>query len=439
MALLDFSRSLEETRELEKAAPAWGAAKRLLFRFVFAYLVLYIFPFPLSVIPGVGIVLQPYEKLWNWLVPWVGKHVFRVDITVLPNGSGDTTYNWVQVFCFLILAGVATLVWTLLDRSRTDYARFHQWLRVYVRFWLATVMISYGAAKVIPTQFPSPALDRLLQPIGDSSPMGILWTFMGASAAYTIFSGAAEMLGGLLLIARRTTLLGALVCIGVLTNVVVLNFCYDVPVKLYSCHLLAAAVFLAAPDLRRLADLLVFNRRVEPVEHRPLFKRPWLHRGSLALRTVFVVGFAVLSLYETQQLRKTHLDAPLKPPLSGLWNVDEFAVDGRVRPPLVTDETRWRRVVFRAPETMAVLLMDDSRQRYVFAFDEKKSTVALTKRDDPKWKSAFSLQQTEPGLLALEGTLDGRRIRARLRRVEAPEFRLVSRGFHWINEYPYNR
>jgi len=39
---------------------------------------------------------------------------------------------------------------------------------------------------------------------------------MGASASYTIFTGAAEMLGGILLTMRRTTLLGALVCIDVL-------------------------------------------------------------------------------------------------------------------------------------------------------------------------------------------------------------------------------
>lgn len=57
--------------------------------------------------------------------------------------------------------------------------------------------------------------------------MGLLWNFIGASAAYTIFTGVAEVLGGLLLVARRTALLGALVCIGVMSNVVLLNFSYD--------------------------------------------------------------------------------------------------------------------------------------------------------------------------------------------------------------------
>lgn len=45
-----------------------------------------------------------------------------------------------------------------------------------------------------------------------------------------------------------------------LINVVVLNFSYDVPVKLYSSHLLALALFLAAPEFRRLANVFLFNR-----------------------------------------------------------------------------------------------------------------------------------------------------------------------------------
>jgi hypothetical protein len=49
----------------------------------------------------------------------------------------------------------------------------------------------------------------------------------------------------------------------VLANIVALTFCYDVPVKLYSSHLLLMAVFLVAPDLRRLLNL-VWNRPTAP-------------------------------------------------------------------------------------------------------------------------------------------------------------------------------
>jgi hypothetical protein len=421
----------------------WGPAKRVLFRFLFAYLVLYILPFPLDLTPydeaAVGKIVQPYRDLWDALVPWVGQHVFGVEITVRPNGSGDTTYNYVQVFCFLVLAAAAAAAWTALDRRRPGYPRLYEWLRVYVRFDLATTMIAYGAVKVIKSQFPNPSLDRLVQPFGDASPMGLLWTFMGASASYNVFSGAGEMLGGLLLTARRTTLLGALVCLGVLGNVVLLNFSYDVPVKLFSCHLLAMAVFLAAPDLRRLANFFLLNRPVGPAQLAPLLRRKWLHRAALVLRTVAVLAFVGLALAKAQEVRKTYGDLRPRPPLYGIWNVEEFTIDGEVRPPVVTDPTRWRRVIFDYPQVLAVQLMSDSRQRYLLKLDADEHTLALSRRDDPDWKAMLTFSEPGPGRLVLEGTFQGRAVRAQLRRSDESEFLLVNRGFHWINEYPFNR
>jgi hypothetical protein len=40
-------------------------------------------------------------------------------------------------------------------------------------------MLVYGFIKVFPTQFHLPGPGRLVQPYGDSSPMALLWTFMG--------------------------------------------------------------------------------------------------------------------------------------------------------------------------------------------------------------------------------------------------------------------
>lgn len=419
--------------------PVWSLARRVVFRITFVYLFLFIFPFPLSFIPSVGVVLQPYEDFWNRFVPWAGKQLFHVDITVQPNGSGDTTYNYVQLLCFLVIALVTAAVWTLLDRKRANYIRLNEWLRLYVRFSLATAMISYGGYKVIVSQFPGPSLDRLVQTFGDASPMGLLWTFMGASAAYTMFGGAAEMLGGLLLTARRTALLGALVSFAVLCNIVILNFAYDVPVKLYSSHLLLMAVFVAAPDLRRLVDFFVLNRRAEPADIRPLFERRWLHRGALVLRVLFVLAYAGLALYDSHSNRKAFGDLAPRSALRGVWNVEEIVVNGTVRPPVFTDETRWRRMVFDAKMGMSIYLMNDSRRRFNLVLDPVKKTMALTKREDPKAKFDFTYQQSGPGLMTVAGTMDGERFQAKLRRADSKSFLLTSRGFHWINEYPFNR
>jgi hypothetical protein len=429
--------------EPSTAASEWSPARRTLVRFTFAYLFLYFFPRPLTYIPYVQKVVQYYVKLWDLIVVWAGKQWFGLEISTAVSGSGDKPYDWVRLLLCLIFAVTATGVWTVLKRKPSNDARLYEGLRVYLRFTVAMVMISYGMAKVIPAQFTTEvSLYRLLQPIGEASPMGLLWTFMGATFVYNVFTGAAETIGGLLLVARRTMLLGALVCIGVMANVVMLNFTYDVPVKLLSSHLLLSSILIAAPDLRRLADVFIFNRRSKPVAHPPLIARPALGVAARVLWTVCILGFFGLSLYSGLKQAKDPMYGNFgpKPPFYGLWRIEEMAIDGVVRPPLLTDEQRWNHVLFQYTDDVTIYFMETTKKRQGFELklDPNRKTWKLTDYQDPKLKHTFSYQQPAPGLLAIEGTFEGRQIRARLRLADPSEFPLLSRGFHWISERPYN-
>jgi uncharacterized membrane protein YphA (DoxX/SURF4 family) len=429
--------------EPRTATPEWSLARRTLYRFAFAYLFLYFFPRPLTYIPYVQKVVAHYQKLWDLIVVWAGKQWFGLEISTAVTGSGDKPYDWVRLLCILILAVTVTAVWMTFFRKRSNDARLQEWLRVYLRFTVSLVMISYGMAKVIPAQFTTEvSFNRLLQPIGETSPMGLLWTFMGATLTYNVFTGAAETLGGLLLVARRTTLLGALVCIGVMANVVMLNFTYDVPVKLLSSHLLLSSILIAAPDLRRLADVFVFNRRSRPAAHRPLIARPALARAARVLWTVCILGFFGLSLYSGLKQAKDPMYGNFgpKPPFYGLWYVEEIAIDGEIRPPLLTDEQRWRHVIFQYADDVTIYFMDTTKKRKGFEIklDTSRKTWKLTDYQDPKLKYTFSYQQPAPGLLAIEGRFEGRQVRARLRLADLSEFPILSRGFHWISERPYS-
>ena len=448
MALLDRSMTVEpeppdpapmEEGSREAAAPEWGPVKRTLFRFAFSYLSLYLLPLflqALALLPHGDAALGWYYRLCLPVVLWAGRHLLAVDATPQPSGSGDATADWVAAFCSLLLALAATVVWSLLDRRRTQYARLYEWLRVGIRYGLGLTLIEYGGIKIVPAQFTAPSLDRLLQPFGDASPMGLLWTFMGASAPYTIFAGLAEWLGGVLLFFRRTTLLGALVSMAVMTNVVMLNYCYDVPVKLLSSHLLVLAVFLAAHDLRRLANLLVLNRPAPAAPDPRLVQRRGLRNAALALQWVVAIGFSAFMIDSAWQERQ---DRTARSPLRGIWNVEALQVDGQAGPPPGAEALQWRRLILDRPGTFAVQLTSDFRRRYRLKLDEAHKTMALTKLDDPAWKSNLVYQRPAPDRLTVEGKLEGHEVRASLRRVAEPELLLTTRGFHWVNEVPFNR
>lgn len=418
---------------------AWNLSRRTMFRFAFAYWLLYNFPFPLTDLPFVQPLVRLYDNGWDAIVVWGGRVVFGQSITFRPAGSGDTTWNYVQFFCFVSLALVTTIIWSLADRKRAHYAKLWQWLYVYVRFALAAAMISYGAVKVIKAQFPDLTLDALAQPVGDSSPMGLLWKFMGASWLFNVFTGAAEMLGGLLLTLRRTTLLGALVSIAVLSNVVALNLSYDVPVKLYSMRLLAMAVWLALPDARRLVNLFWFHRPVEAATPTPLLATAGRNRIANIGAALLVIAFTVWSLLEAHQDRREIHAPEARSPLYGLWEVERLEINGQLRPPLLTDENRWRRLVFDRPDLLVIQLTSDARARYQLELDAEKKVLALSKRSDPNWRAELNYERPNEEQLLLQGDFGEETIRAQLRRVEAAQYPLVSRGFHWINEFPNNR
>ena len=99
-----------------------------------------------------------------------------------------------------------------------------------------------------------------------------------------------EVLAGMLLIWRRTATFGAMVALGVMMNVMVLNYCYDVPAKIYSTHLVVMCLLIILPDVERLANLLVFNRVAEPAMLSGVWQGRILWRIHLVAKTA-VIGF----------------------------------------------------------------------------------------------------------------------------------------------------
>ena len=155
--------------------------------------------------------------MWSSITPWVVVRVFHLSVPATVSrsgGSGDTALGYAERFCILAAAVSAAILWSVLDRRRKNYHELHLWLRIYLRYLLAFVLFSYGFVKIFPLQMPPPTFARLIEPYGEFSPMGVLWSFIGVSTAYSLFSGAAEVLGGMLLVFGRTAMLGSLVSFG---------------------------------------------------------------------------------------------------------------------------------------------------------------------------------------------------------------------------------
>jgi hypothetical protein len=427
------------------ASPAAGPGigKRLGFRFLFAYFVLYSFPFPLGALPWTEKVGELYSKIFDPIILWVGANLLGIDYPIATefNGSGDRTYDYVRVLCLLAMAAVATAIWTLIDRTGRRDERLVEWLRLYVRVVLATTMLGYGFAKIFQGQFAPPGPWQLAKTYGESSPATLLWTFMGYSRPYTIFAGLMEAIPGALLFFRRTSAVGALLLLAVLGNVVLLNLCYDVPVKLYSSHLWLMSLFLAAPALSRLVSALILNRAVSPAPAVWLFRS---RRASIAATVLFTVLVGALAFERIYPTWKVHVQRTSQPAVDlkfeGAFHVAQMMVDGVELPARRGDARRWNR--FWIGRQSIQLSWSDGRN-VIYRSDkpiEGPSTLELRLWTDPEGTRRGRLElRREENALVVQGELEGVKVRATLSGTDGGSSLLMTRGFHWINEVPYYR
>lgn len=217
------------------------------------------------------------------------------------------------------------------------------------------------------------------------------------------------------------------------------------PVKLFSFGLILLAVFLLAPDARRLANVFFLDRAAPPSSQKPLLQGRLANR--IALGVQILVGTALLgvNLYGNMQDYRTSGEGAAKPPLYGIWTVEDFSLDGQVRPPLLTDNARWRRVIFehgyaniQHMDEKVQYYRDEKSQYYGASVNMAAKTVAFTKSVDAQWNATFSFLQPAPGQLVLDGSIDGHKVHARMELFDRSKFLLVNRGFHWVQEYSYN-
>jgi hypothetical protein len=419
--------------EATHAGPAegWSPLTRVAFRFCFVYFGLYVVA---SQILG-SLLLIPYFQFRglgpHWpmreITVWVAAHVFHMTTPLTYTGEniGETSFFWVQMFWIFAVSSAATGIWTYLDGRRKHYAPLYKWFVLFIRLALASQMFEYGMTKVIPNQFRSPSLITLIQPVGNLSLESLLWTSIGASPAYQIFLGCAEMLAGILLLLPKTAMLGALICLADMTQVFVFNMTYDIGLKQISFHLMLLSVFLLAADFRRLTDFFFMNRAVEPSAR--------TNRFTQGFPIAFGVYLIAAQTFINWSFWHTGGGGSPRSALYGIWNVEQLSVDGQIQTPALNDYDRqWRRVIFDLPSTVAFQRLDDSIAHYGASIDDGSKSIALTKGTSKTWKSTFTYQRSGSDLLILDGDMDNHRIHMQLQLADFDTFPLLNSPFRWV-------
>lgn len=351
-------------------------------------------------------------------------------------GSGDGIYYYLQIPAMLLITFIISMVWNLVDTKRQSYNQAFYVVWVIVRYVLAFYMISYGVAKIYESQFPAPSLHRLVQPYGMSSPMGLAWTFMGASRGFSMFTGWVEALAGVFLLFRQTARLGALQSIVMMSVIVAMNFCYDIPVKIFSTHLLLAAVFVIAPEIPRLL-IFLFSGKAIPASGLYMFplSSKWVLVSWALVKPVIIIMIALM-VFNMERYAGNVRNDNKHVPLYGLYTAEWVVSNNDTIPAQLTDSTRWHYLIMQYEGRATVRYMDETFEYFEIKVDTTKHTIGMTGEDD---KEKMYRYKTNDDELVLERNLEFDSTRIILRQYDTKKFLLTNRGFRWVNEMPFNR
>lgn len=412
----------------------WTTAQKLAFRFFMIFFTLYIIMEPNGVLPFSDVLSTIYMAPFVHFIPWVGKNILHLaqPVVVEQTGSGDTMYDYLLMLLMVTTAAFGMVVWTALDRKTKNYNKLYYWLCVIVRYYVAITMVVYGGIKVVKLQFPAPSLGRMLEPLGQMSPMGLAWTYMGYSKAFNWVTGLAELSVGLLLFFRRTTTLGAIVGVFVIGNVMAVNYCFDVPVKLLSTTMVVMCIFLMFRDYHRLVNFFFKNREAAPSNLSPHRFRSKEKNIALLVFKCLLIGYVLYSNVFMAFYYGSPDDGK-KPPLYGVYKVETFISGKDTLPPLTTDTTRWN--ILAIDNNANVKVCSDSTTGYLLNVDTVHKHLVISRH---KYILRYAI--LKPDTIMLQGTWKNDSVQIKLvKQPMSSSFPLVTRGFHWVMQQAYNR
>ena len=384
--------------------------------------------------------MMPARYLLSPVLVWIGENIFKTSgrLELESTGSGDDTMAWLSLFLQFAVAIVGFIIWSVLDRRRPSYNDLFYWFRTILRVFVSFFMILYGFAKVFLVQFNEPSLLDLLQPFGDMSPMGLAWAYMGYSPAFEIFTGLLEVIAGFLLISKRTQTLGALFVVGIMTHVAVMNLCFDIPVKIFSIHLALMGLVLLLSDIKRFQYVFFRKHNIElSTDYRPInprFNKAIRVFKICSLSFIILGAIALRGLIYLEQRKDQIRDE-----FYGIWEVETFIKNGDTIPPLTTIDDRWRYMIMETKGRTVIKKMNGSINFYHFKVDSIKNSISIYKEDNTEAANNFYIEQKDSLHLKIKGLLDQDSLKIHLKAKDLKDFTLINRGFHWVNETPYNK
>lgn len=239
---------------------------------------------------------------------------------------------------------IYTWIWHLQEQTdNINSALYHTWFQVVIRYWLSLSISSYGFAKILKTQFQTPEF-FLDMPLSSVNGMGLTWYFFGYSYPYSVIIALFQLAGAVLLLYRRSTLLGVMILLPVMINIVLINIFFNIGIGAFFTSVSYTLALLFFLFLYKKRLLTIFWDTINSLPAISL-RYSWLKHGLrvLPIFASFLLLKALILIHPNDQI------------LRGTWKIEKLVRNGQtpMSTAWLTDTKAWNRIYFAGSEGCA--------------------------------------------------------------------------------------
>jgi hypothetical protein len=214
----------------------------------FCVLVILTVYFPYSLIPHPATLVF---NLFRDLAVFSGENFWGLTVKDAVQFSSDSVWLYIHL-CNLFLLSIAVSLVISIKMAFAKQQMLWSFMLIIIRYYLVLQLMIYGWNKIFKWQFYLPEPNTLGTPLGDLSKEMVFWSLIGSSYGYSVFAGIIEVVPAILLLFKRTRILGALISFGVLFQVFVMNISFDISVKFYSAFLFMLSAIILFENKRKI-------------------------------------------------------------------------------------------------------------------------------------------------------------------------------------------
>ncbi len=330
--------------------------------------------------------------------------------------SSDSSAMYVLLLVLFLVAICITIVTTRLKKWKDIAPTLFYWSQLIICYYLALQWFNYGFDKVFKGQFYLPEPNILYTPFGLLDKDILFWSTMGTSYTYNLFMGAMELLAAISLLFKKTRTLGLLLSLGILANILAINFSFDISLKLYASFLLLSTITALLPSIKSLYDFFI-RQRPTTLKTLEIPKQIDQHWSKTYFKTFVVLLFILEGCIPYLQRQNFNDDLAARPYLHGAYAVQTDSTS--INLPL-------KRLFIHRHGYLVFQYEDDSMQDYRLEIDTLRRQFKLTDYEELTWLLDYTYFENERILL-----LENKQMQVRGKALDWKALPALERPFHW--------